>query len=406
MLMACNKPAGRDRADAPVLELRFAQQAERADALEQRGYELHFRELLPLVRAADIAPRGPNDRLYPAVDTDIAQLLAALGFTADDVARYRRKGLDPVASAVAYQRAEARVEDLAILADTVALVEAERRGKEGELDDGFYSSVWFKPVEWIKAPWPASAVALRRKSGPRPDGTTVMVSSDLTPEVGRTYLLFASNQLYRQRAVELGTKPATPPDPIFVSLLASPYRLEGEKLTSLGQAVETRVESLADVRQRLRAASTMTLQPRSSPQIAPPAPNPYGGPLRWIKVPATISFYDEDVAGVVSVAPTAAAGVPVRITITSFGGGCTRVGNATVRMTGNTARIRVYDYRKVGKDVICTLELKRLPHHAEAVFPNRGTGRIEVIGMRRGKETWLVAAEGVSTSIQRSVIVE
>ncbi|HEX7226416.1 MAG TPA: hypothetical protein VF353_01475, partial [Candidatus Binatia bacterium] len=76
-----------------------------------------------------------------------------------------------------------------------------------------------------------------------------------------------------------------------------------------------------------------------------------------------IDFGKEGSKNVVTAPSTVAVGEEFKITITTFGGGCEREGTSSTIITGTGASIMVYDITSATHPgVICTAEIKRLPH--------------------------------------------
>jgi hypothetical protein len=101
-----------------------------------------------------------------------------------------------------------------------------------------------------------------------------------------------------------------------------------------------------------------------------------------------IDFGSEGSNNVVTAPTTVAVGEEFQITITTFGGGCERKGTSSTIITASGASIMVYDITSaIHPGVICTAELKRLPHNLSLRFERPGQAFIRVWGRRVGPET-------------------
>ncbi|HEX6176643.1 MAG TPA: hypothetical protein VF089_21760 [Candidatus Binatia bacterium] len=85
-----------------------------------------------------------------------------------------------------------------------------------------------------------------------------------------------------------------------------------------------------------------------------------------------IDFGNEGSKNVVTAPTTVAVGEEFKRTITTFGGGCEREGTSGTIITATGATIMVYDITSaVHPGVICTAEIKRLPHSSLPTAPAR-----------------------------------
>ena len=101
-----------------------------------------------------------------------------------------------------------------------------------------------------------------------------------------------------------------------------------------------------------------------------------------------IDFGNEGSKNVVTAPSTVAVGEEFKITITTFGGGCEREGTSSTIITATGATIMVYDITSaIHPRVICTAEIRRLPHRLSLRFEKPGQGVIKVWGRRVGPDT-------------------
>ena len=144
-------------------------------------------------------------------------------------------------------------------------------------------------------------------------------------------------------------------------------------------------------------ATGATSIPEASPS-AQAGPNP-----QERRVAGIVDYYDSGTQGVITAPERVRAGEEFQVTITTFGGGCERAGEAEVSMAGNTADVEVYDYTVAGPAVTCTAELKRMPRTVTLSFPTPGEGLIRVTGIRVGQGT---PPEGEPTVLETRLTVE
>jgi hypothetical protein len=101
-----------------------------------------------------------------------------------------------------------------------------------------------------------------------------------------------------------------------------------------------------------------------------------------------IDFGTEGSKNVVTAPRTVAVGEEFKMTITTFGGGCEREGTSSTIITATGASIMVYDITSaIHPGVICTAEIKRLPHSLSLRFEKPGQALIRVWGRRVGPDT-------------------
>ena len=107
--------------------------------------------------------------------------------------------------------------------------------------------------------------------------------------------------------------------------------------------------------------------------------------------PGVIEFYSDPVQ--IEVPESVAAGQPFDVSIRTYGGGCILQDRTEVERSGMVADVRPYD-RHISAP-ICTTELRHFNHTATVSFPERGTGRIRVQGMRAPGDVPLVVERRV-----------
>lgn len=122
------------------------------------------------------------------------------------------------------------------------------------------------------------------------------------------------------------------------------------------------------------------------------------------RVLGQIDFNDQDMQKVIEAPERVRVGQDFQVTITTFGGGCEEAGDTGVITAEKRATIFVYDFTTATRPgVICTTELKRLPHVVTLRFTEPGEGLIEVWGRHRGKYT---APGGAPAVLQVRIPVE
>ena len=109
----------------------------------------------------------------------------------------------------------------------------------------------------------------------------------------------------------------------------------------------------------------------------------------WSVHPGALLFYG-DTSEVELSADTVRAGEPVRVSATTFGGGCTRAaGMRRAEMGGGKAVLTPMDSLYTPRpNEACTMILKVLPHSTEVSFEESGIARIVIEGIqhRSGSE--------------------
>lgn len=96
----------------------------------------------------------------------------------------------------------------------------------------------------------------------------------------------------------------------------------------------------------------------------------------YSREPAYIEFYGNPVE--ITVPATARLDEPVTVSVTTYGGGCTHLGDTQVAVSGGTAELRPYDVTEtVGA---CPTIVNRLVHQAEVIFDQVGTATVRVYG--------------------------
>ncbi len=117
-----------------------------------------------------------------------------------------------------------------------------------------------------------------------------------------------------------------------------------------------------------------------------------------------IDFGKEGSKNVVTAPTTVGVGEEFKITITTFGGGCERAGTSSTIITATGASIMVYDVTSATHPgVICTAEIKRLPHSLSLRFEKPGQALIRVWGRRVGPDT---PPFGVPAILEHRVTIE
>lgn len=103
--------------------------------------------------------------------------------------------------------------------------------------------------------------------------------------------------------------------------------------------------------------------------------------IRWELHPGTVEFYDQPVT--IEVPEAATVGVPVVVTVGTFGGGCTAQGPTKVAVSGLAATVQPMDSSIVPfPDLACTAELLVFEHRVELRFTEAGVATVRVLGRR------------------------
>ena len=110
-----------------------------------------------------------------------------------------------------------------------------------------------------------------------------------------------------------------------------------------------------------------------------------GGP-DTIRGPAILAHYSD--SAMVRMPGSAHVGVPVSITVTSFGGGCITQGDTEVTVRGLVAEVRPYRYETVRlpPNAACTSELRIFEHTVSFQFSEPGEASVRIVGLRRPQD--------------------
>lgn len=115
-----------------------------------------------------------------------------------------------------------------------------------------------------------------------------------------------------------------------------------------------------------------------------PPTGPHSPALRM----GVIEFYQQPVE--VEAPDEAVAGVPIRVTVKTFGGGCVRKSHTEAGVSELVGTVVPWDLDQTlaDPDVVCTEELRIFEHTAELTFPAAGEATVRVHGLRQpGMET-------------------
>lgn len=210
------------RVPAEYIQTRLQQQDERIQALARRGRSPQYEQFLRAGIPNDgfrfrRAPPQPSvqalrdqARFEDITKREAAINLAALGYTAADVAAYREQSIDLFGIAHRLFSASASPEEQLLLADTILIATALDTVPSRSRLDGFLSTLPFKVTRALKGtPTAGEVVHLPQRSGTNPDGTTLYVSSDIRTNPGNTYLLILSKNWYEQQVAESHRQPET-----------------------------------------------------------------------------------------------------------------------------------------------------------------------------------------------------
>lgn len=106
------------------------------------------------------------------------------------------------------------------------------------------------------------------------------------------------------------------------------------------------------------------------------------------RVPGIVDFGAYGTKEVLLAPDSVRAGEEFQVAITTFGGGCDRRGDASVVMSATGASVIVYDFSTATHpSVICTAEVKRLPHSVTLRLEKPGAAVIRVWGRQVGPQT-------------------
>ena len=124
------------------------------------------------------------------------------------------------------------------------------------------------------------------------------------------------------------------------------------------------------------ASTTEPIDP-SLPALALEQPLPAEG--QSARRVAQIHFYADPL--LVDVPPTATAGTPFIVAVTTYGGGCIGEDTTVVKVDGDRADVVPYQrvYRP-GPNGACTMELRVTRREVAVTFPTAGTRVVRVIG--------------------------
>jgi hypothetical protein len=121
--------------------------------------------------------------------------------------------------------------------------------------------------------------------------------------------------------------------------------------------------------------------PAESPDAESPAPagaDTAAGALE--RRPATLRFHGDSAQ--VTVPAEARAGEPLRVSLTTYGGGCTREDTTEVRVIGLVADVTPYQLApREGSAMVCTMELRLNRRDVDVLFEDRGAAMVRVIGV-------------------------
>ena len=115
-------------------------------------------------------------------------------------------------------------------------------------------------------------------------------------------------------------------------------------------------------------------------------------PGERVRGPALLVHYGD--TGTVTLPSSARVGVPVEISVTSFGGGCITKGETDVKVTGLLAEVRPYRHEMVRlrPNTACTSELRIFHHVVQVQFETPGDADVRVFGVTRpGDQAYMVA---------------
>ena len=129
----------------------------------------------------------------------------------------------------------------------------------------------------------------------------------------------------------------------------------------------------------IAACTTTTdpVNPAETPALA--LEQPYPAPGHSALRAAQIHFYHDPL--LVEVPPTATAGAPFTVAVTTYGGGCIAEDTTVVKVQGN--RVDVVPYQRIylpAPNGACTQELRITRRQASVVVPTAGNAIVRVIG--------------------------
>lgn len=91
---------------------------------------------------------------------------------------------------------------------------------------------------------------------------------------------------------------------------------------------------------------------------------------------------------------TVYSGVPFPVSVSTFGGGCTRKGKTTVQFQGRTATLVPMDRHLITSDA-CATYLAEFTHEVEVVFEGEGPAIVAVRGLEIRSDTLVVHRRAV-----------
>lgn len=183
-----------------------AQQQARIEALARRGRLDNYQKLLGAGRvrvdglATDVTGRSIplTTAQLDAMSREAAINLAALGFTASDVAAYRRKNVDLFDVVHRLHSGRSSSAEQMLMADIVVIATAGEVMDGRTRLDGFLSATPFTVEKSLKGSRATGDIIyIPRKSGVTPEGL-LTVTSDIAATPGKKYLLVLSRNAYEQ----------------------------------------------------------------------------------------------------------------------------------------------------------------------------------------------------------------
>lgn len=100
--------------------------------------------------------------------------------------------------------------------------------------------------------------------------------------------------------------------------------------------------------------------------------------VREEEVVGAVSFYGEPIG--IELPDTVSADTPFSVEVTTYGGGCERVGPTEVTVEGRGALVIPFDYTTVGPGVACTDQLKWFHHEAAVTLRAAGSATVTIRG--------------------------
>ena len=122
------------------------------------------------------------------------------------------------------------------------------------------------------------------------------------------------------------------------------------------------------------------------------------------RLPGIVDFGSDRTKDVLTAPDVVRVNEDFNVTITTFGGGCERKGDASVVITATGAAVMVYDFTEATyPDVVCTGVVKRLPHTVTLRFEKPGAAVIQIWGRRFGPET---PPLGIPTVLEHPITIK